>query len=403
MTNSRVLIVDDEPLNLMLYTEILKSSGFTVIQAEDGLGAVRISEDEIPDLILLDWNMPNLDGFEALKILKSKESTKEIPVIMITGVMTSPDNLQRAMNEGASDFIRKPFDRIELNARIRSLLSLSMSMKEIKEKYQIIENKNKFIETLIGSVPQPLVYYTIDGIISGYNFHFLKLLDLEDQHIDGTLIYRYFNESERNQYFNSDMTIINNRKDIIYECKLGKEQKDYVVSKTSYSDSEGNLKGILVIMTEISELKKAHNDLMESKKRELTSSALRLIQISEMNNNLIGELEKVYEHTSPEGAVLLKSIISQFNISSGINVWKEFESRFENVFESFYDGLNSRNPELTPGEKKLCALLRLNLSSKDIAALTFQNSQSVDMARYRLRKKLNLSPEENLVDFLMKI
>jgi DNA-binding response OmpR family regulator len=79
--------------------------------------------------------------------------------------MTSPDNLQRAMNEGASDFIRKPFDRIELNARIRSLLSLSMSMKEIKEKYLIIDNKNKFIETLIESVPQPLVYYTIDGII----------------------------------------------------------------------------------------------------------------------------------------------------------------------------------------------------------------------------------------------
>lgn len=403
MTNSRILIVDDEPLNLLLYAEILKSSGFTVLQAEDGVGAIRTAEEEIPDLILLDWNMPNLDGFEALKILKSKESTKEIPVIMITGVMTSPDNLQRAMNEGASDFIRKPFDRIELNARIRSLLSLSMSMKEIKEKYLIIDNKNKFIETLIESVPQPLVYYTIDGIIAGFNIHFLKLIETDDQNIMNTLVYRYLSEAERIQYFNTDMDIIDNKKDIVYECKLGKEQKDYVVSKSLISDSVGKLKGILVIMTEISELKKAHNELMESKKRELTSSALRLIQISEMNNSLIDELEKVYEHTSPKGAELLKNIISQFNINSGINVWKEFEARFENVFESFYDGLNSRNFDLTPGEKKLCALLRLNLSSKDIAALTFQNSQSVDMARYRLRKKLNLNPEENLVDFLMKI
>jgi DNA-binding CsgD family transcriptional regulator len=218
-----------------------------------------------------------------------------------------------------------------------------------------------------------------------------------------TLVYRYLSEAERIQYFNTDMDIIDNKKDIVYECKLGKEQKDYVVSKSLISDSVGKLKGILVIMTEISELKKAHNELMESKNRELTSSALRLIQISEMNNSLIDELEKVYEHTSPKGAELLKNIISQFNINSGINVWKEFEARFENVFESFYDGLNSRNFDLTPGEKKLCALLRLNLSSKDIAALTFQNSQSVDMARYRLRKKLNLNPEENLVDFLMKI
>jgi hypothetical protein len=68
--------------------------------------------------------------------------------------------------------------------------------------------------------------------------------------------------------------------------------------------------------------------------------------------------------------------------------WKEFEARFENVFESFYDGLNSRNFDLTPGEKKLCALLRLNLSSKDIAALTFQNSQSVDMVPLPIKKEI---------------
>jgi DNA-binding CsgD family transcriptional regulator len=60
-------------------------------------------------------------------------------------------------------------------------------------------------------------------------------------------------------------------------------------------------------------------------------------------------------------------------------------------------------PDLTTGEKKMCALLRLNLSSKDIASITFQNPQSVDMARYRLRKKMDLKKEENLIDFLMSI
>ncbi len=403
MTNSRILIVDDEPLNLLLYSEILKASGFSVIKAEDGMAAIKIAEEEIPDLIILDWNMPKIDGFEALKTIKRIESTKDIPVIMITGIMTSPDSLQRAMNEGASDFLRKPFDRIELNARVRSLLSLSNSMKEIKEKYLIIENNNKFINTLIESVPHPFVYYSIDGVISGYNKYFTKVFMLEGQNVNGTLIYRYINENERAQYLNSDMEVINHHKEVVYEGRMGKDQRDFVISKTSYNDLDGNTIGILCVMTDITELKTAHNDLMESKKRELASSALRLIQISEMNNNLITELEKIYEHTSPKGAEIIKNTINQFNINSGMNVWKEFEARFENVFESFYDGLNARNNDLTPGEKKLCALLRLNLSSKDIAAITFQNSQSIDMARYRLRKKLNLSSEENLVDFLMKI
>jgi DNA-binding CsgD family transcriptional regulator len=60
-------------------------------------------------------------------------------------------------------------------------------------------------------------------------------------------------------------------------------------------------------------------------------------------------------------------------------------------------------PALTPNERKLCALLRSGLSSKDIAILTFQNPQSVDVARYRLRKKLNMANEENLSDFLLSI
>ena len=100
---------------------------------------------------------------------------------------------------------------------------------------------------------------------------------------------------------------------------------------------------------------------------------------------------------------MIRATIQQFNINSGNKVWQEFETRFENVYESFYKKLDVQYPGLTPGERKLSALLRLNLSSKDIAALTFQNPQSVDMARYRLRKKMNLSQEENLIDVLVGI
>lgn len=156
-------------------------------------------------------------------------------------------------------------------------------------------------------------------------------------------------------------------------------------------------------MTDITELNRAHNEIIESKKRELTSSTLRLIQNSEMNNTIIGELEKLNQYTNNAGNEIIKSIINNLSLNAGGSIWQEFEMRFENVYESFYRALNKLFPDLTQGEKKLCALLRLNLSSKEIATLMFQNSQSVDMARYRLRKKLNLKQNENLTDFLMSI
>jgi CheY-like chemotaxis protein len=403
MTDARILIADDEPLNLMLYSEMLKSDGYSSITAKDGLAAIEQAVSELPDLIILDWNMPRLDGLGALKEIKNNTITKDIPVIMITGIMTSSENLKIALDAGAIDFLRKPFDKIELLARVKSMLLLTRSIKELHEKYQIIERDNIFINTLMESIPHPLVFYNLDGGIIGCNHKFEECINKGNRSLIGTLIYQHWNTVGNVSHQIKDKELINSRNDISYETKCGLTNRDLIFSKTLYYSIEGVPVGILCIMTDITDLKQMHNELLESKKRELTSSALRLIHISEMNNNLICELGEISDHADKKGKVLIRNTISRFGISSCENVWQEFETRFENVYESFYRTLNQLYPDLTPGEKKLCALLRLNLSSKDIAALTFQNSQSVDMARYRLRKKMDLKQEENLIDYLMNI
>jgi len=403
MVDARILIADDEPLNLMLYSEILKSGGYSSITAQDGIVAVEQALCVIPDLIILDWNMPRLNGLEALKKLKSNPVTKDIPTIMITGIMTSPENLKIALETGAIDFLRKPFEKIELLARVKSMILLSKSIRELQEKYMIIERNNKFINTLMESIPHPMVYYNMEGIIIGCNHRFIECIDLKMNSIMGTIVYQYWSASENDYHRVKDYELINSRNDISYETKCGRTSRELIFSKTLYFNALGEPEGILCIMTDITDLKQMHNEILESKKRELASSALRLIHISEMNNNLICELGEISDHADKKGKELIRNTISRFGVSSSENVWQEFETRFANVYESFYQTLNQMFPDLTPGEKKLCALLRLNLSSKDIAAITFQNSQSVDMARYRLRKKLNLNVEENLVDFLMNI
>jgi hypothetical protein len=85
-------------------------------------------------------------------------------------------------------------------------------------------------------------------------------------------------------------------------------------------------------------------------------------------------------------------------------LWKEFECRFQQVHEQFYKTLTERFPDLTPSERRLCAFLKLNMTTKEISAMTRQNAKSIDVARTRLRKKLNLTgTDQNLITFLVTL
>ncbi len=399
----KILVVDDEIDNIksIVHSLVESKEPYTLYQALNGELAFKIAISEQPDLIITDWEMPGLNGIDLIKKLKQHELTSEIPVVICTGVMTNSENLYTALMSGAVDYIRKPIDNIELIARVKSMLEIFDSRKALKEKLNEIKGENKLIKAIIENIPHPFVYYNLDGIINGYNRRFENLLGLSDHDLEGKMVYDYLDDARTGIHLEQDIKLKCDKKDVFYELNLG--NLDFVFSKTLFCDSQNEPQKIMCVLTDISELKQAHNDILENKKRELTSSALRLIQISELNNSLISDLSRIRTFTNKKGNELIRQTITKFNLNTGENFWNEFESRFESVYESFYYKLNLLFPDLTSGEKKLCALLRLNLTSKDIASITFQNPQSVDMARYRLRKKMNLKQEENLVDFLMKL
>ena len=130
-----ILIVDDEPDNLAEIVEILENNEpqYGILQAFGGEKALEITRERKPDLVVADWEMPGMDGLDLVKAIKSDSSISDIPVIMYTGVMTSSQNLEAALQAGAADYIRKPIDVIELRARVSSMLELSDSYKEIKD------------------------------------------------------------------------------------------------------------------------------------------------------------------------------------------------------------------------------------------------------------------------------
>ncbi|MFK5855624.1 MAG: tetratricopeptide repeat protein [Bacteroidota bacterium] len=153
-------------------------------------------------------------------------------------------------------------------------------------------------------------------------------------------------------------------------------------------------------------LKLEHEKLqqdLEHRNKELATNVMYLLSKNEFITSTAEKLTKAKMNFKKENQKIIQDIIRDLLINSSKDVWKEFEVRFQEVHSDFYENLNKRFPDLTPNEKKICAFLRLNMSTKDISAITYQSVRSIDMARFRLRKKIELETDENLVTFLSQI
>ena len=289
MKTYTILIADDEIANIQVITEAISELGisFKSIKAVNGKILCEMAEKRVPDLIITDWEMPEMNGIEAIKYLKQNEETKDIPVIMCTGIMTTSENLKIAMENGAVDFIKKPIDKIELTARVKSIIKLIDSYSLIKEQNNIIFQ-------------------------------------------------------ERLNYY---------------------------------------------------------KDKNDSHQRELTTNALLLVETQEKFKKLVEELRNIIIPNKIE----IEKVVSKYQSNSKDKFWQEFELRFEQVHQDFYKTISQSYPDISPSESKLCALLKLNMSTKEIVAITSSTENSVNVARSRIRTKLGLNRDENLVTFLNQV
>lgn len=296
----KILVVEDEAGHLKTIIEYLMEAGqdYDLISANNGLNACTIAEAEIPDLIIMDWEMPVMNGLEATRKLKATPATSAIPIIMCTGVMISSHDLQEAFNAGAIDFIRKPVDKIELLARVRSMLMLAE-------------------------------YFTWKNIAES------KVEDLSRE---------------------------------IQEQKIRELQM-----QLSY------------------------------KNKEITSKAMFLLQKDELIDMAIEKLTNIINSKSADLDEKLTFLIKELQLNKSDNRWKEFAIAFEQVHDDFYQRLKANYPYLTSNEKKLCGFIRLNMSTKDISAITMQSVKSIEVARSRLRHKLKLGLDENLNVFISNL
>jgi tetratricopeptide (TPR) repeat protein len=202
-----------------------------------------------------------------------------------------------------------------------------------------------------------------------------------------------------------------------YEYEITEKDKEAKQQKTklTYIILLSSVTVISVILALLFFLSRSRNKRIELEKeklekdmliknKELTTNVLYLLQKNELINSITSRLLKLKENLKAENIAPVQKIIVDLQSITEKEVWEEFEYRFQSVHEEFYQNLKKKFPDLTPSEIKLAAFLRLNMNTKEIASITNQSVNSLETARYRLRKKLGITNQEiNLVNFLLNI
>lgn len=140
---------------------------------------------------------------------------------------------------------------------------------------------------------------------------------------------------------------------------------------------------------------------IDEKNRELTSKAIAISQKEEAIKDVISQLNNLNYKEFEENPV--RSVISRLRSNLSQNNWEEFDVLFRQVHPDFYNSLNQKYPGLSLNDKKICAFLKLNLSTKEICEITGKSINSIDVARYRLRQKMHLKSDENLASIISSL
>lgn len=150
MAKYKILIVDDEHIHIESITEALENAGsYEILQANNGHIALQITQKYSVDLLITDWDMPQMNGIALIEKVRALDMLIPVPIIMATGVMVRREYLEKALKAGANDFVQKPVDAIEIRARVEvALRTLSLQRQLLDERQKLYMEKVAALEQI---------------------------------------------------------------------------------------------------------------------------------------------------------------------------------------------------------------------------------------------------------------
>ena len=287
----KILVIDDKQDNLISIKALLKNylPNCEVITAISGVEGINLAGKEQPDTILLDIIMPQMDGYEVCRKLKADETTKYIPIIMLTAIKTDSKSRIKGLEDGADAFLSKPIDPPELTAQIKAMLRIKAAEDKLREEKENLEIKilqrtkklresEEFVKEMIASSSDCIKVLDLDGKLLSMNEPGKIMLEIDD-------ISQYLNMSWIDFWNGKDKEIalkaIDNAKINGKGVFTGwtptvqtKTLKCWENTITAIKNSEGKLSKLLANSRDITERKQAERALRESEQKRCRAMEL---------------------------------------------------------------------------------------------------------------------------------
>jgi diguanylate cyclase (GGDEF)-like protein/PAS domain S-box-containing protein len=197
---SVLLVVDDYPENLVTMCAVLQRTDWRIITASSGIEALTILLEHEVDLVLLDVQMPGMDGFEVARLMRGSQRTRLTPIIFLTANEQSQDAVQKGYASGATDYLFKPFDPNVLKPKVHALLEQQRNRRALQSLTQELETARAFNASVLANVAEGILVVDESGRISFANPAICRLLSASFEKLQGTTILNYVLEPQNESW-----------------------------------------------------------------------------------------------------------------------------------------------------------------------------------------------------------
>ncbi|NWH06121.1 PAS domain S-box protein [Desulfobacter latus] len=292
MKKIHILAVDDRPENLLALETLLESPELEIVKAGSGDEALSKTIDHEFALILLDVQMPDMDGYETAELLRSVKKTSTIPIIFVTAANKEDHHVFKGYESGAVDYLLKPLEPViltskvkifielhkqkilfeektrELDAKVIELEALKLELEEeVKERKKAEEKQKRttnFVSALLDAVPTPVFYKDKEGRYQGCNKAFSTFMGVTPDDIRGKRVDELWPGDQAVVYHQKDLELMRNSRHQVYEFKVTDKQgeaKPVIFAKDVFRDEKGKVAGIIGAFSDISELKQTQEEI----------------------------------------------------------------------------------------------------------------------------------------------
>jgi len=250
-----ILIIDDTPANLKLLHDVLTKEGYRIRIANSPVQGLQSAKSAPPDLILLDVQMPEMDGYTLCAELKADPLTNPIPVIFISAAHDGTLNTVTAFEVGGVDYIGKPFDAVEVLARIKNQLQLSILQKQVRES---LATSQHMLQAVANHSPTVIYLKDLDGRYLLANREFERILNVPEGSILGKTDFDVFPRDAAESFQRDDQDVLQygNHKQFEESAEISGELRTYLSFKFPLQDENGENYAIGGISTDITNRKR---------------------------------------------------------------------------------------------------------------------------------------------------